>query len=282
LSFSNFELGPEDLIGVTVLDAPEFSRQVRVSGDGKIRLPLIKMPIEAGGKTSSQLEQSIAQALVDDGLLVEPAVSVTMLEFNSKPVSISGAVRSPTVFQAIRPLTVGEAISRAGGLSESAGTDIVITIPARNENNAQTVHVPVKALQETDPKESKLLLRGGEEVTVSTAGQVYMLGGVAKPGAVLLNTEEPLTLLKALALSGGTTPGTGSKAFLLRAGAGGQKEEIMLNLNKLMKRQAPDLPLQTNDVVFIPDSKSRKLGQAGMNAAVSSFMYTIAGALILR
>ena len=282
LSFSNFRLGPEDLIGISVLDAPEFTRQVRVSGDGTIRLPLIKEPVEAGGKTSAQLEQDITKALIDGGLLLDPSVAVTVLEFNSKPVSVAGAVRTPMVFQAVRPMPVGEAISRAGGLGENAGTDIVVTIPARDGQNPQTVHLPVKSLQDANSTDAKLLLRGGEEVMVASAGQVYMLGGVARPGAVLLNTEEPMTLLKALAVSGGTTPGTGSKAFLLRASAGGQKQEIMLDLAKLMKRKEPDLPLQSNDVVYIPDSKTKKLTQAGLNAAVSSFIYTIAGALVLR
>jgi polysaccharide export outer membrane protein len=108
-AFSNYELGPEDLISVVVLDSPEFTREVRVSGAGTIRLPLVKRPIPAVGKTAGELEQEIARVLVEDGLLREPSVSVTVREFNSKPVSISGAVRGPIVFQAFRPLTLVEA-----------------------------------------------------------------------------------------------------------------------------------------------------------------------------
>jgi polysaccharide export outer membrane protein len=281
LAFSNYKMGPEDLLAVTVLDSPEFTRQVRVSGDGTIRMPLLKRAIPAAGKTSAELEQAISRQLVEEGMLVDPSVSVTVLEFNSKPVSVSGAVRSPVVFQAVKPLSLVEAIARASGLAENAGSDILISVPARDGRPARTVTVPVKALQQPSDPGANFLLEGGEEVKVTPAGLVYIVGGVNKPGAVLMNTEGPFTLLKALALSGGTTPTAGSKAFLLRNSANGQKKEIALNLTKLMRRQEPDLPLENNDVVFIPDSTMRKISQTGMSSAVSAVVFAM-GTLILR
>jgi len=281
LAFSNYKMGPEDLLAVTVLDSPEFTRQVRVSGDGTIRMPLLKRAIPATGKTSAELEQAISRELVEEGMLVDPSVSVTVLEFNSKPVSVSGAVRSPVVFQAVKPLSLVEAIARANGLAANAGSDILISVPARDGRPARTVTVPVKALQQPFDPGANFLLEGGEEVKVTPAGLVYIVGGVNKPGAVLINTEGPFTLLKALALSGGTTPTAGSKAFLLRNSANGQKKEIALNLTKLMRRQEPDLPLENNDVVFIPDSTMRKISQTGMSSAVSAVVFAM-GTLILR
>ncbi|HYM10639.1 MAG TPA: polysaccharide biosynthesis/export family protein [Bryobacterales bacterium] len=283
-AFSNYELGPEDLISVVVLDSPEFTREVRVSGAGTIRLPLVKRPIPAAGKTAGELEQEIARVLVEDGLLKEPSVSVTVREFNSKPVSISGAVRTPVVFQAFRPLTLVEAMSRAGGLTESAGSEILVSLPERNGQAARVLHIPTKSLMETGDPRSEIWLRGGEDIRVPQAGRVYILGGVGRPGAVMISNDEPLTLLRALALAGGTTSAAGSKAFLLRPSANGseKKEEIALNLKKLLKRKEPDLPLQTNDVIFIPDSKTRRLGEAALSAGLTSVIYSTAGGLIWR
>lgn len=282
-AFTEYQLGPEDLISVTVLDAAEFSRHVRVGADGTIKLPLMKHSIPAVGKTTGALEQDVARALIDEGLLREPSVSVMVHEFHSKPVSVSGAVRSPTVIQAARPLSIVEAIARAGGLADNAGSEIQILTPERDGKPPAITRVSTKVLTDLSEIKPSIWLRGGEEVRVSSAGRVYMLGGVSRPGAILINTEEPLTILRALAMSGGVTPGTGSKAYLLRSSdPGAEKKEIALNLRRVMKRQDPDMPLQANDVVFVPESKSKKTTQAGMSAVMQSLAYALVGAIVWR
>src|SRR5712692_316982 len=190
-AFSEYRLGAEDLIQVTVLDSPEFSRLLRVSAAGTVKLPLTKQTIPAAGLTAAEIEEKITQALVEEGLLREPSVAVTVREFHSKPVSVTGAVRTPVVFQATRPLTLNEAITRAGGLGEAAGQEVVVTFPGREGQPPKVVRVPAKSLNDTSDSQSPIWLRGGEEVRVPPAGRVYVLGGVGHPGAVLINTEEP-------------------------------------------------------------------------------------------
>ena len=283
LAFSNYQVGPEDLLSILVMDSPEFTRQVRVSEAGAFRLPLIKRPIRAAGRTCAEVEQEITQTLIEEGLLRDPSVSVTVREFNSKPVSISGAVRNPVVFQAMRPLTLVEALSRAGGLADTAGSEVLISIPARDGEPASVVRIPTKSLTDTTTTQRPFWLRGGEELRVAQAGRIYILGGVTKPGALLVTNDEPLSLLRALALAGGTTPTASTKAFLLRPAPGGpQKTEVALDLKKLMRKQAPDLSLESNDVVFIPDSKSKRYSQTGITAAVSSMTYALGGLILWR
>ncbi|MDR3717397.1 MAG: polysaccharide biosynthesis/export family protein, partial [Bryobacteraceae bacterium] len=74
-------LGPNDLIAVSVYDAPEFSRTIRVSADGFIRLPMLKERIKADGVMPGALETSIAEALVREQLLVDPYVTVNVAEY---------------------------------------------------------------------------------------------------------------------------------------------------------------------------------------------------------
>ena len=289
-AFSEYQLGAEDLIQVTVLDSPEFSRLLRVSAAGTVKLPLVKQAIPAAGLTAAEIEQKIAQALVEEGLLREPSVAITVREFHSKPVSVSGAVRTPVVFQATRALSLNEAITRAGGLGETAGQEVIVTFPAKEGQAPKVMRVPVKSLNDTSDSQSAIWLRGGEEVRVPPAGRVYVLGGVNHPGAVLINMEEPLTLLRALTLAGGPTQTAAAKAFLLRPGPNGvaaatpgtgAKTEVALDLKKLMRRQQPDLPLETNDVIFIPESGRKRATQTGLSAAISSFIYS-AGVLVWR
>jgi polysaccharide export outer membrane protein len=106
---------------------------------------------------------------------------------------------------------------------------------------------------------------------------------VNKPGALLINSEEPLTVLRAVSLSGGVLPSVGSKAYLLRTtGPGDEKKEIALNLQRIMKHREPDPLLQANDVIFVPDSKTKKLKEAGATGAIQALMYSVAGAIVWR
>lgn len=110
-------IGSNDLIAVSVYDAPELTRTVRVSPDGFIRLPMLKKKVQAQGRMPGDLESAIAEALRAEQIIVDPFVTVTVSEYNSHPISVAGAVKQPLTFQATGPMTLLEAITRAGGLS---------------------------------------------------------------------------------------------------------------------------------------------------------------------
>lgn len=283
LPFTNYRVGPEDLLNVTVLDAPEFSRQVRVNAEGVLRLPLVKQSIPASGKTAAEMEQTIARVLVEEGLLREPSVSVTVREFQSKPVTVTGAVRAPLVFQALRPLPLSEALARAGGVSELAGPEIAITVPPSDGRPGKELRVSVHGLLRTGDPQTNPMLYGGEEVRVLPAGRVYIIGGVMRPGPVLLSDDRPLNLLQAVSLAGGPTLTAGRKAYLLRSSeTGSQRQEIAFDLKRVMKQQEKNLVLVANDVIFVPDSQLKRATQGGATAAATSFMYSVVGVLLWR
>src|ERR1039457_3973684 len=120
-------IGANDLIAVSVYDAPELTRTVRVSADGFIRLPMLKQRVKAQGLMPGDLESAIAKALQDEQIIVDPFVTVTVAEYNSHPISVAGAVKLPLTFQATGPVTLLEAITRASGLSPEAGAEILVT-----------------------------------------------------------------------------------------------------------------------------------------------------------
>ena len=106
------KIGPNDLLNISVYDAPELTRTVRVGADGLIRLPMLKRQIKAEGLMPAQLESAIAEAVTAEQLLVDPFVTVTVAEYSSYPISVAGAVKQPTTFQANGPVTLLEAITR--------------------------------------------------------------------------------------------------------------------------------------------------------------------------
>src|SRR5208337_2601661 len=94
---------------------------------GEIRLPLLRQHINAKGFFPTDLEKSIASALIEEHVLVEPVVTVTVVEYRSRPISVVGSVRNPVTFQATGSVTLLDAISQAGGLTENAGPEILVS-----------------------------------------------------------------------------------------------------------------------------------------------------------
>jgi polysaccharide biosynthesis/export protein len=254
-------VGPDDLLALSVYDSPELTRTVRVDADGNIRLPMLKDPVQVRGMVPSQLESAIARALTQGNVLVDPIVTVTIVEYQSRPVNVVGAVKNPLVFQATRPIPLLDAIARAGGIREDAGSDIVVSKEIMQDGKpARTTQtIPVRKLIDNADPALNVMLHGGEEVLVPEALKIYVVGNVKKPGAYPVKSDEGTTILEMLALSEGLTPYSAKVAYVYRRSPGGTKTEVPVPLAKIMKRQSPDVPLQANDILYIPDNNGKRL-----------------------
>jgi len=247
-------IGANDLIAVSVYDAPELTRTVRVESDGVIRLPLLKKSIEAAGLLPKDLEAGIADSLKEEEILIDPIVKVTVVEYYSRPISVAGAVRRPLTFQATGNVTLLEALSRAEGLSPDAGQEILVS---RAEQPVR--RIPVRALIDAADKDMNLRLYGGEEVRVPEASKIYVVGNVRKPGAFPVRDSADTSVLKLLALAEGLAPYAAKLAYIYRrAPDGASKNEIEIALDSIMKRKSPDVPLQADDILYIPDNTGRR------------------------
>jgi polysaccharide biosynthesis/export protein len=257
------KVGPNDMIAISVYDSPEFTRTVRVGADGVIRLPMVKQRIKAEGLMPSDLEDKIAEALTDEGILVDPFVIVTIAEYHSRPISVMGAVKMPITFQADIAVTLLDALARAGGLSPDAGPEILISRAQTGPDAAATTlvqRIPVKALMNGADPEVNVMLAGGEEIRVPEAGKIYIVGNVKKPGAFTLESGSETTVLKAVALSEGLLPFAAKQAFIYRReGGADSKNEIPIELTKIMERKSPDFTLMANDILYIPDNKRQRM-----------------------
>ncbi|MBI1791632.1 MAG: polysaccharide biosynthesis/export family protein, partial [Acidobacteria bacterium] len=196
------KLGVSDLVAVSVYDAPEMTRTLRVDADGTISLPLLKRTIKAEGLLPRDLEGSIAAALKAEQILVEPIVKVTIVEYFSRPISVAGAVKKPLTFQSVGPTTLLEAIARAEGLTQEAGPEILVSTAGKDLIR----RVPVKGLIDAAEPQFNLRLSGGEEIRVPEASKIYVVGNVKKPGAFTVRDQSEPTVLKMLALAEGLLP----------------------------------------------------------------------------
>jgi polysaccharide export outer membrane protein len=258
-------LGDNDLIAVSVYDEPELSRTVRIGADGYIRLPMLQQRIKAVGFYPAELETAIVKALLEEKILVEPFVTVTIAEYHSRPISVAGAVKMPLVFQAEGPTTLLEAIARAQGLSEDAGRDILVSQSHPGADGAPAVltrRIPVRGLMDGADPALNIKLTGGEEVRVPAVSKIYIVGNVTKPGAYPVQDGGETTVLQMLALAEGLTQFAGKEAFIYRQEGAGAKTEIAVPLGKIMKRQAPDVAVTANDILYITDRSGKRAAMA--------------------
>ena len=279
------KIGPGDLLSLSVADCPEMSRNFRVSSDGLLALPLLQEKIRAAGKQPDEVESEVSEALVRDQILVRPVVSVSVVEYRSVPVSVSGAVKRPVTFQAVGFTTLLNAINRADGLSLEAGPEILVSRPNVTSPTGESLiqRISVKALIDDADPSLNVRLYGGEEVRVPAAGKVYVLGNVKKSGAFPITDYNDTTVMKMLAMSEGLLPFSNHQAFIYRKEAGKSgRNEIPVDLNDIMRHRSPDIQLEANDILYIPDAHGRKVAAETLERLAGFASSTASGLLVFH
>lgn len=265
----NYLIGRNDLLSIFVYQMPELTSQIRVNSEGYIELPFLRRPLPASGQTPMQMRAVVARELVAEGLARDPVVRVLVRQVESRPIVVAGAVRYPEVIQAARPMRLLEVLSRAGGLENTAGTSILLTTPT--SSGPVTRELSVQQLLQDPVAGGDPLLIGGETVRVIPARLVYAVGALQKPGAFPIVANEPITVLKALALAQGfstTMPAAKSHAEIIRTRPDGSRQELHVNLDKILKHKAPDPTLLAGDILYVPENgKGKVLTQALADAS---------------
>ncbi len=254
---------------------------VRVT-DGAIRLPMLSQPIKVLGLMPSEVEERVSMRLAAEEVLVSPALTVTIAEYRSRPISVIGAVHRPLTFSADRPITLLDALARAEGLSADAGREAVITRDAGDSLRVE--RVPLKGLMDGGDSGFNVTLQGGEEVRIPVAGRIFVAGNVRKPGAFPAMDETGMTVLKAVALAEGLAPFAKKQAYIYRHpddAPSAPPQEIVVELRKIMDRAAPDVLLRANDILYIPDNRAARASANAIEKAIAFIAGTASGALIL-
>jgi polysaccharide biosynthesis/export protein len=279
-------LGAGDLVSVTVYDSPELTRSVRIKADGSLRLPFLKQPIHAATLMPEDLAEAIASALRAEQIMVQPVVTVTVTEYGSRSVTVTGAVRHPVTFQAYGDMTLLNALARAEGLAPDAGPDVLVSLPNRNPDGtyARTIEkIPMSSLMNGSDPKLNLKLQGGEEIQVPQAAKVYVLGNVKKPGAFLVQDSSQTSVLKMLAVSEGLLPFAAKQAYIYRQEPGSdRKKEIPVELTRIVHRQTADIPLEGGDIFYVPDNSSRRLTVTALEKLAGFGSATASGVLVWR
>jgi polysaccharide export outer membrane protein len=345
-SAEEYRIGSNDILDITVFDAPELNRSVRVTSGGEISLPLLG-PMRAAGLTARELELAVEVRLRRE-FMKDPHVGVFVSTVESHPISVVGAVRKPGVFQVRGPRSLLEIISMADGVTDDAGDTVLIergaglhpevqaaeddrSPPAaaansgdmKNSSDAAASESPAAPTQApaataavapaaapapapapapaSSPSSSSLsgpapadaaalddvvvvhldgLVQSGDRkynvtvfpgdiVKVTRAGIVYVVGEVHKPGGFVMKNNEPMTILRVVALAEGLTGvAAKSQARILRTDENGNRTEMPVNLSKVFSGKEPDQALKASDIFFVPNSPAKGILTKGTDAAI--------------
>jgi polysaccharide export outer membrane protein len=245
-------VGPRDVLDIRVLEDQSMSGRVTVADDGQIVLNVIGK-VAVAGLTAAQIESKLKSLL--DNFLTKATISVQVVEFASKPISVVGAVVRPGRIGATGSTTLIQAITEAGGLAAGHGNQIYVLRTARNGLSEQ-LSIDV----------DELMVRGNPDVNIPLAPNdlvnipvdppvtVYVMGEVMRPGQAQFRRSQNPTLLQAIADAGGPTDRASKKVIVKRVAGGGKQETIIVNYRDIIRGKTKDVVLQDNDTVVLEEA----------------------------
>jgi polysaccharide biosynthesis/export protein len=249
---SEYQLGPEDFLKITLYNIPPGETlapretEVRVTQEGKIKLPLVGETAVAGMSTfelQRQLRERYGQYLHD------PQVGVQVMEHRSQQISVMGAVQNPSVLQLTGPKTLVDVLAMAGGIDPNAGNQVHIT--RQGPEGRQSFVVDLLALT-SNPASVNMPMQGGDLVHVPEAGTFFVDGAISRPGSYPL--IQPYTLSQALVVAGGVQHHLAdySGIFVFRRRDPLTFDKIPVDLNAVRNGGTPDPKIQPDDVIVVP------------------------------
>jgi len=286
IAVDDYQIGPGDVLAITVTDAPEFTGKFRVNQSGLLVMSSLPEPVKAEGKTPMQLSKELRQALEDANLYRDPTVNIFVDEYHSRTVAVVGAVAKPGLYPLQRRTTVIEVISEAGLLPTAGNRVTIIPASASASNTSDAKLAPQtfelgKLIRGQDPA-MNVEVHDGEVINVASAEVVYVVGAVIKPGGFALQDRSAgVTALQAIALAEGLTPvASGGHGLIIRRNADGSaRQNVPIDLSKIMSGKQQDVQLDANDILFVPVSGSkqtfRTMGQVAITAVNGAAFYGI-------
>jgi polysaccharide export outer membrane protein len=248
----DYEVGPGDVLEVTVFGNDDLSRVPTVQTNGSISFPLLG-EVQVAGLTVAEVQRKITNLLEKD-YLVRPQVEVKVREYQSQFVSVVGEVNSPGRKPLRGRTRLIDLLTEAGGFKPTASGDVIIARTDGEFEGGQR-SITVRITRSTSPSMQDLVnlelpLRNGDIVTALPKAFVTVDGEVTRPGRYAI--EADLTVTGAISLAGGLTRfGSSSVKVRHTDPATGKATIVEVDLKDVRNGKKPDVPLQPNDVLSV-------------------------------
>ncbi|MGH8549084.1 MAG: polysaccharide biosynthesis/export family protein, partial [Methylococcales bacterium] len=177
---AQFNIGPDDILRISVYGYDDFKTETRVSEDGRITFPLIG-EVDVSGKSTFQLEKMISTLLSDGHFIQDAQVSVTVMEYNSQRVSVLGEVNAPGRYPLDTAATLVDVIAMAGGIKDTGDEKAVVT--RFMEGKAEKKEIDLHEVLDFSGNSEPLEIRQGDLIYIPKAPVFYIYGEVQRPGS---------------------------------------------------------------------------------------------------
>jgi polysaccharide export outer membrane protein len=238
---SDYRMGTGDVLRITVYGQPDLTTEARVSEAGSITFPLIG-DVKLAGITPAQGETEIAKRLSKGGFILEPFVTLNVVQYRGQQISVLGRVNRPGKYNLEKIGRVTDALALASGIA-SDGADTVTLVRTR-DGKPEYRNIDVIALFQPGGEASNELVQDGDIINVARQPMFYIYGEVQRPGAFRL--EQNMSVVQALSMGGGVTArGTQRGIKIMRRDANGVMQELDTQLSDLVKK---------DDVIYVKES----------------------------
>ena len=248
-SAGDYVIGPQDVLSIAVFDQADLGGKYTVELDGSFTFPLVGR-VRAGGLTIRNFEGELKKALAD-GFFKNPQVTVSIEQYRSQRVFVTGEVRGPGAYPLTGDMTLIEALAKAGSTTPNASEEVVVVRGAKGVEGPAALDTPgakeifrfnLKDLQSGAAAVRNIDLRDGDTIYVARAELVYVFGQVKNPAAYPIKTDT--TVLQALSLAGGVTPnGAMNRTKIIRI-INGFEREVNVKLTDIV---------QPGDTIMVPE-----------------------------
>lgn len=235
-------IGAGDMVRISVFRNPDLTTETRVTERGTVLFPLIG-EVSIAGLTPAQAGGAIAEKLRQGRFVVNPEVTLSMMQVNSRQVSVLGNVNKPGRYPLDNTSArLTDLLAIAGGISPTGSDQVTIVSTRDGKTTSRDVDIP--SMLRTGDLTQNVALEPGDTVFVHRAPMVYVYGEVQKGGAYRL--ENGMTVMQALAMSGGITPrGTERGIKVTRKNGDGKSHSMNVGLTD---------PVQVDDVIYVRES----------------------------
>ncbi len=250
---SPYTVGPGDVMDVELLGSGEGPQKTFVGPDGKIYFHLLSGQ-QVWGLTLSQMQQLLERELTR--YVQNPQISITLREVHSRRAWVLGRVNTPGLYELNQPMTVLEAVSKAGGLftSRMSGSTEELADLHHSFLIRQGKLLPVdfnKLIRSGDTSQN-IYLKPDDFVYLPSAlgSEVYVLGAVYQPRTVAF--KDQVTLVTALAHCRGLVKGARADKVAIVRGSLQTPTIAIVNAEAILRGQKPDVLLKPKDIVYVP------------------------------
>jgi len=236
-------LGPGDSLSIQVYGQPDMSSTEYVADDGTINVPLVGH-IQVAGLSPVEAGTKVEQALSKGQFLVDPHVTISIVQSRSARVIVLGEVRTPGRYTVDPNSSIMDLLAQAGGLTDKAAdTGYVLRTDAAGVVTRTPLDLKGMAVGTGG---AALHLQGGDSVFVPRAEQYYIYGEVTAPNMYRL--EPGMTVIQAIARAGGITlRGSDRRIEIKRPGKDGKYTVIRAKADDLIE---PDDVIRVKESIF--------------------------------